>query len=140
MGFLGGKDGVAERTAQCLRKKYPWINVIFAGSEWPKDTQVKKKERGKQVSIDILFVAFGVPKQEEWIYEHLALLPVKAAIGVGGAFDYLSGAVQRAPFIVRFLGFEWLFRLIVQPWRLRRQLALLEFISLVVKQKFSRPG
>ncbi len=121
-GVFGWRSGVAERTVERLKKRYPWINVAFAGSEWSEKGFVNKRER----VIDILFVAYGIPKQEEWIYENLSKLPVKAAMGVGGAFDFLSGAVPRAPFLVRFLGFEWLFRLIVQPWRFRRQLALME--------------
>jgi N-acetylglucosaminyldiphosphoundecaprenol N-acetyl-beta-D-mannosaminyltransferase len=129
IGLLGGKDGVAKATAECLRKKYPWVSIVFSDSEWPQNENVK--------SIDVLFVAYGVPKQELWIAEHLDSLPVKAAVGVGGAFDYLSGTVARAPYIVRLFGFEWLFRLIMQPWRWRRQLALLEFIILVVKERFS---
>jgi len=150
IGFLGGKDGVAKRTAECLLKKYPKLNVVFVAEEWPRDgLKIKdsglKNNKEKNLkssiihpqSIDILFVAFGVPKQEEWIYENLPKIPVKTAMGVGGAFDYLSGSVTRAPFIVRFLGFEWLFRLITQPWRWKRQLALLAFISLVLKEKFS---
>jgi len=82
--------------------------------------------------IDILFVAYGFPKQEEWIYENLEKLPVKAAMGVGGAFDYLSGEVTRAPKFLRALGLEWLFRLIRQPWRWKRQLALIRFVLLMV--------
>ena len=136
MGFLGGKDGVAKKAIDCLLKKYPWLDIVFIGEEWPKEGP-KTKDLGSNNSIDVLFVAFGFPKQEEWIYENLPKIPVKAAVGVGGAFDYLSGNVHRAPSIVRFLGFEWLFRLIVQPWRWKRQLALLEFISLVFKQRFS---
>lgn len=130
MGFLGGKDGIAKLAAECLRNKYPWITIAFADSKWPEDKNFHTD------SIDMLFVAYGVPKQEEWIYEHLPSLPVKAAMGVGGAFDYLSGTVHRAPYIVRLLGLEWLFRLLIQPWRWRRQLALLEFIVLVFKQRF----
>lgn len=87
-------------------------------------------------NIDILFVAFGFPKQEEWISKNLDKIPVKVAIGVGGAFDYLSGKVPRAPFLIRQAGFEWLYRLIRQPWRIKRQLALLEFIYLILKEKF----
>lgn len=128
MGFLGGKAGVAERAAECLKEKYPWINVVFADEEWG----------GKEMPIDILFVAYGVPKQEEWIIEHLYKLQVKAAMGVGGALDFLSGEVMRAPFIVRYIGLEWLFRLIIQPWRLRRQLALIEFLSLIFKENFAK--
>jgi len=132
IGFLGGRGRVAERTAERLKMRYPWINVTFVGSEWSEKGFINKKER----SIDILFVAYGIPKQEEWIYENLPKLPVKAAMGVGGAFDFISGAVPRALFLVRFLGLEWLFRLIVQPWRFRRQLALIEFIFLVFKEWF----
>ena len=65
-------------------------------------------------------------------------LPVKIAIGVGGAFDYISGKIPRAPFFVRKLGMEWLFRLLVQPWRIKRQLSLIEFAWLVIKEKLSR--
>lgn len=85
--------------------------------------------------IDILFVAFGAPKQEFWISENLEKLPVKIAVGVGGAFDYISGKTPRAPGFIRNIGLEWLFRLIVQPWRIKRQVALLEFAWLVIKQK-----
>ena len=128
MGFLGGRGSVAERTAECLKATYPWITVSFASEELPaglKDLNQK---------IDILFVAYGFPKQEEWIYENLEKLPVKAAMGVGGAFDYISGSVPRAPQFMRNIGLEWLFRLLIQPWRLKRQLALVSFIRLVIAQ------
>jgi N-acetylglucosaminyldiphosphoundecaprenol N-acetyl-beta-D-mannosaminyltransferase len=130
VGFLGGGPGVAKRTADCLKKKYPWIKVGFTGGEW--------KERGPAYKLDILFVAFGAPKQEEWINEHLEELPVKVVMGVGGAFDYVSGNVRRAPFMIRSVGLEWLFRLSTQPWRWRRQLALPKFAWLVFKEKFAR--
>jgi N-acetylglucosaminyldiphosphoundecaprenol N-acetyl-beta-D-mannosaminyltransferase len=90
------------------------------------------------VSIDILFVALGAPKQEFWINKNLDKIPVKVAIGVGGAFDYISGKTPRAPTFIRSVGLEWLFRLVVQPWRIKRQLALIEFIRLVVKEKLSQ--
>ncbi|MEK7623123.1 MAG: WecB/TagA/CpsF family glycosyltransferase [Patescibacteria group bacterium] len=70
---------------------------------------------------DILFVAFGHGKQEKWIYENLKHLPsVKVAMGVGGAFDILSGKIKRAPRLFRMLGLEWLWRLLLQPWRIGR--------------------
>lgn len=131
MGFLGGWGTVAEATAECLKQKYPWIDIQFASGELPKDGL-----RGK--TIDILFVAYGAPKQEEWIFTHLEQLPVKAAMGVGGAFDFISGNVPRAPKVMRSLGLEWLFRLIIQPWRLRRQLALVTFVSLILQERFTQ--
>lgn len=85
---------------------------------------------------DILFVAFGPPKQEKWIYKNLPNIDVKVAIGVGGAFDFISGRVPRAPVWIRKVGFEWLFRLIIQPWRWRRQLALPKFVILVLRERF----
>ncbi|KKR93879.1 MAG: Glycosyl transferase, WecB/TagA/CpsF family, partial [Candidatus Levybacteria bacterium GW2011_GWA2_41_15] len=58
-----------------------------------------------------------------------------AAMGVGGAFDFISGKVHRAPKFVRGLGLEWLFRLAIQPWRIKRQVALIKFTALVIKEK-----
>jgi N-acetylglucosaminyldiphosphoundecaprenol N-acetyl-beta-D-mannosaminyltransferase len=89
---------------------------------------------------DFIFVAFGAPWQEQWIAEHELLLKkhrVKIAMVVGGSFDYLLGKVRRAPSIVRALGLEWLFRLVKQPWRWRRQLRLVTFIKLTLIEFFS---
>jgi N-acetylglucosaminyldiphosphoundecaprenol N-acetyl-beta-D-mannosaminyltransferase len=133
IGFLGGGKGIAERAAECLKKKYPGLEIPFAGEEW----EEKRIENGKSQLIDVVFVAYGAPKQEKWMVENLHTGKYKVAIGVGGAFDYLSGSVTRAPKIVRSLGFEWLYRLIRQPWRWRRQLALLAFIWLIIKQRVS---
>ncbi|RJP45885.1 MAG: glycosyltransferase [Armatimonadetes bacterium] len=127
-GFFGGFDCVAERTAECLREKHPKLVVKFAGNEEDLPKLI-------HCDIDFLFVALGFPKQEEWIYKNLPKLKIKGAMGVGGAFDYLGGKVTRAPKMVRNLGFEWLFRLAVQPWRVKRQLALLEFMWFVIKEK-----
>lgn len=159
VGFLGGRGGVAERTGKCLAKKYPGLVISFVGEEWDKqgfenakkilgykDTKRLRQDAQQKISnitissfpqIDILFVAFGFPKQEFWMYEHRGTIPVKVMMGVGGAFDYLSGDVKRAPKFIRDLGLEWLFRLAVQPWRWRRQLALPRFLYLVLKQRFT---
>lgn len=131
IGFLGGRDLVAEKLKERLLKKYPKLLVIFA------DPGGLVNSRGKIISgsvnlklpaIDLLFVAFGQGKQEKWISKNLALQPVKVMMGVGGAFDYLSGEVPRAPKIMRQFGFEWLYRIILQPWRAKRFIALFQFI------------
>lgn len=129
VGFLGGEPSVAVKTAECLQKLYPGLRVSFAVSEWTDSLKHKK--------VDILFVAFGSPKQEIWIKNNLKNLPAKVAVGVGGAFDFISGKTPRAPKFLRSFGFEWLFRLIIQPWRIRRQLSLIKFIYLIVKEKLS---
>ncbi len=160
VGFLGGGPKIAEITAERLLAKYPNLKINFVGQEWGNEgfgfvsnskfkiqssklqfkikNLVSKTKDQRQKTIDILFVAFGAPKQEMWMAENLDKLPVKVMMGVGGAFDYLSGKVPRAPILIRRLGFEWLFRLIVQPWRIKRQLALLEFIWLVVNEKMEK--
>lgn len=128
MGFLGGSRGVAERASECLREKYPGLRVVFSSDEW---TGPFKEH------IDILFVALGAPKQEEWIAKNLDTIDVTAAMGVGGAFDYASGKVKRAPVILRKAGLEWVFRLVRQPWRIRRQLVLPQFVLEVLKERIS---
>lgn len=73
-----------------------------------------------QSQADILIIAFGAPKQEMFINKFKDQLDVKIAIGIGGAFDYISGNVHRAPLLIRNIGLEWLFRLIIQPSRIKR--------------------
>ncbi|CAN5120584.1 N/A [soil metagenome] len=152
VGFLGGRGLVAEMTAECLMKKYPGLSVGFISDEWRRQgfanaRLLMKKYRSEDSSmgasretpekdeVDILFVAFGFPKQEYWIAEHLANLPITMAIGVGGAFDYISGTVPRAPRWAQAWGMEWLYRLIRQPWRGKRQLALFTFVGMVMREK-----
>jgi N-acetylglucosaminyldiphosphoundecaprenol N-acetyl-beta-D-mannosaminyltransferase len=74
----------------------------------------------------------GSPKQELWLAEHLAASGATVGIGVGGTFDVLSGTVARAPRAWRALGLEWLYRLIREPRRWRRQLALPQFALLAL--------
>ena len=130
VGFFGGVGGVAEKTAECLQKKYSGLKVSYASSGWD-----QKKTKGKK--IDVLFVAMGFPKQEEWIYENLDKIPVSVAMGVGGAFDFFSGKISRAPKLIRTFGLEWFYRLIHQPWRIKRQLVLTSFSLLVFKEIFT---
>jgi N-acetylglucosaminyldiphosphoundecaprenol N-acetyl-beta-D-mannosaminyltransferase len=162
IGFLGAGPGVALKTAECLSRKYPGLRVRFVGEEWSdvgimnyelgiKNNNdeaaevngnvakvhdvVTDHEKGVLRQIDILFVAFGFPKQEEWISQHLERIPVRLAMGVGGAFDYIGGRVPRAPYLIRAVGLEWLFRLVVQPWRISRQLRLITFLVLVFRER-----
>jgi len=131
VGFVGGREKVAERAAKCLKKSYPNLTVLFHD-----ECEEEFLRSGKEV--DMLFVALGAPKQEMWIYENLSHLNVKMAMGVGGAFDFLSGSVGRAPSWIRKIGLEWLYRLIRQPWRLRRQLALPQFAWGVVALRLKK--
>jgi N-acetylglucosaminyldiphosphoundecaprenol N-acetyl-beta-D-mannosaminyltransferase len=138
--FLGGRNSSGQETSNLLRLKYPALKVVGNfegdGSEvGDKESVDKLREAGP---IDLLLVAYGHPKQEKWIKRNLEKSNAKVAIGVGGAFDYLSGRSARAPGLVRQIGLEWLFRLIKEPWRFKRQLALPKFIYLVLKEKLIR--
>jgi N-acetylglucosaminyldiphosphoundecaprenol N-acetyl-beta-D-mannosaminyltransferase len=126
VGLLGAAPGVAEKTAECLHKKYQNLKVTLTTDDT--NSQIPK--------TDILFIALGQGKQERWISQNLEKIPVKVAMTVGGAFDYLSGNVSRAPLWMRHLGTEWLFRLIVQPWRIKRQLSLVSFLFLLIFKQY----
>lgn len=133
VGFIGGDDMVAERLKECLLKKYPNLKISFveSGGRVDYDGNSRQSLVVSRQKIDILFVAFGHIKQEKWISKNLKSADVKVMIGVGGAFDYLSGGVVRAPKLVRDLGFEWLFRLAFQPSRIKRFGSLVKFILTV---------
>lgn len=132
IGLLGGRDRVAEKTAECLKKKYPGLKVVFAdsGGEVGFDSRLPRLLRLPKT--DILFVAFGQGKQEKWIAQNLKKLPVKIMMGVGGSFDEISGIVPKYPKIISNLKLKWLFRLITQPWRIKRQFQLVKFLWLVL--------
>ena len=131
--FLGAAAGVAARAAEELARLYPGLIVAgtFGGSpaqaDWP---QIQKQLRAARP--DLLFVAYGHPRQDIWIQLHREELPVAVALGVGGAFDFVAGISQRAPHWIQRLGLEWLDRLMREPWRWRRMAVLPLFALLVV--------
>lgn len=137
--LLGAAPGVAEETARRLAALAPGLHVAgtLSGSPDPvedEETAGLIRERGAR----LLFVAFGAPAQELWIARNLPRVGPCVAIGVGGAFDYLAGTVSRAPVWMRRAGLEWLYRLLREPWRWRRQRALPVFAYLVLRQRLAR--
>ncbi len=86
----------------------------------------------------VLLVAMGFPRQEKWIAQNLARLDVRVAVAEGGSFSFMAGTARRAPRWMRRAGLEWLFRLLRQPWRLRRQMALPVFVWLVFRERLRR--
>ncbi len=138
--LIGGRGNLAEDLANCYNRLFP--RAKYVGVEGIKNiVRPTKNEEKKIFSIvsdikpHILLVAFGSPYQELWLWENRHKLKGIVCMGVGGAFDYLSGRVNRAPVFIRKIGLEWLYRLSRQPWRWRRQLRLIEFIYLVTKQR-----
>jgi N-acetylglucosaminyldiphosphoundecaprenol N-acetyl-beta-D-mannosaminyltransferase len=139
--FLGAAPGVAMHTASILRERYPGLVVAGAHSGDPADDDWPALAGWlASTQPDILFVAFGHPKQDFWIDRHRAELPVAVALGVGGAFDFVAGVTVRAPRWMQRLGLEWLHRLIQEPWRWKRMRKLPVFAAAVVRQGQKRPG
>jgi len=138
--FLGAKERVGSKAATIIFKSSPAVSkswAAFAGDGSPagdKETvgAINKAAKVFGKDIDVLFVAYGMGKQEKWIKRNLKKLPVKMVMGVGGGFDYIAGVVPRAPKWMRNCGLEWLWRLIREPWRVKRQLALMKFIFQIV--------
>jgi len=165
IGLIGGQGKIAVKCGECLQRLYP--NLKWWGEEGPEikdrildikdssknfqfsDSKNEKQTYNFNALIDkinrnrtrILFCAFGAPKQEFFInalrqYENKLHQPL-AAIGVGGVFDEIGGAVSPAPEWIDKIGLKWFWRLIHQPWRWKRQLALLKFGYQILLARFS---
>ena len=124
--FFGGKPGVAEQLAHVLEARFPGLRV--AGTFSPPFGPLTKEERdalAKKVSEtrpDFFWVGLSTPKQEFFMAEYISILPdAKIFIGVGAAFDLLTGRVRQAPRWIQRVGLEWLFRLFQEPKRLWRR-------------------
>lgn len=135
--MIGGKEKLALELAKCYGALFP--EAKFKGIQGIVDIlNPSKDEEDGVFSIvaaykpHFVFVAFGSPYQELWIDSHKKKFNNCVVMGVGGSFDYLSGKVIRPPVIIQKIGLEWLFRLLQQPWRWRRQLRILEFLRLIL--------
>ncbi|MCK4450446.1 MAG: WecB/TagA/CpsF family glycosyltransferase, partial [Anaerolineae bacterium] len=137
--LLGAAPGVAVATAARLCQTYPGLRIAGTHAGSPaleeEDEIVRLIQRAKP---DILFVAYGAPQQDKWIARNLERLGVPVAMGVGGAFDFISGRAKRAPRWLQRVGLEWLHRLLHEPWRWRRMLALPRFVWLVVRERLTK--
>jgi N-acetylglucosaminyldiphosphoundecaprenol N-acetyl-beta-D-mannosaminyltransferase len=140
--FLGAREGVAERAAADLAFMYQGLIVAGAraGSPSPQD-DAESVAAIQRANPSLLFVAYGAPGQDIWLSRNLPQLTELVApasglvgIGVGGSFDYITGEQKRAPLQMQRMGLEWLYRLIRQPCRIWRQLALVLFVFAVMLQ------
>jgi len=128
VGVVGARRGnISERRKQIkiLSQKYPEAEIAAL-----EDTLNWEKQKWH-----LVFACQGMGTQEKWAAENLHKLKILAIMGAGGSLDFLTGFAPRAPFFIRKIGFEWFFRLLVQPWRWQRQIALVKFILLVFRQK-----
>ncbi len=142
--ILGGQEGVAEEAILNICAKYPNLRIVgynhgyFKGAhigQGGHEEELKVIDKINKSQPDILFVGLGVPKQEIWINENVDKIKCKVIIGNGGTVDGLAGRVPRAPEVFQKLGLEWLYRLIKEPKRIKRQLVLPLFALMVLFSK-----
>lgn len=126
--LLGGFNGAAKKIADT------WPAAVGYGEDID---GMELFAQIRECQPNILFVALGAPKQEKWIVENLVKIPsVKVAIGVGSAFNLISGQIKRAPKIFRTLGLEWFWRLFLEPWRWRKVWqSIIIFSMAVIKER-----
>ena len=143
LAFLGSKPGIAEKTAEVLKRDNLTLNIPFTHHGYfnkslghPENEAVIQSINA--VKPDILLVGFGMPIQEKWIMENFERLDVKVFLPVGAAFDYVSGNVRRAPRWMTDHGLEWLGRLIIEPRRLWKRyiIGIPVFFYRILLQKF----
>jgi len=126
--LFGGKPGVAETAKENIEKEYPFLRVVGTHDGYFTEEQVPEIiDDINKSGADILFVCLGAPAQEKWIYKNKDKLKVRVSMGVGGSIDVLAGVAERAPEKWCNMGLEWLYRLIKQPKRFIRMLALPKF-------------
>jgi N-acetylglucosaminyldiphosphoundecaprenol N-acetyl-beta-D-mannosaminyltransferase len=131
--LYGAKPGIADEARAELEKTYPALHIAGTLNGYEKDIRVIR-DTINQANPDILFVALGSPAQENWILSHMHELSPSIYQGVGGSFDVISGRINRAPALFQKFGLEWLYRLIKEPWRWKRQLLLPKFLLEVLKK------
>lgn len=133
--FYGAKEEVVRTAKEKLEAKIPNLRVAGYANGYVQD-QEALVQAIRESGATLLFVALGSPRQELWIKENMPKLPnVKVFQGVGGSFDVYSGKVKRAPAFYRKFGLEWLYRLMKEPKRLKRQMALPKFLLKILVQK-----
>jgi len=127
VGLIGAGEGIAEKAKRNIEKRFP--NLVISAERGGRvdragmddATGEEARQRLTLFAPDVLLVAFGHPKQEQWILRYMRDFPtLKVVVGVGGVLNVLAGAVKPAPQLMHALGLEWLWRLILEPRRIGR--------------------
>lgn len=120
--FFGAKENVVTEVVRKFKEQYPNLNVAGYRNGYFKDEEsISIAEDIRRSGADILFVAFSSPKKEFWIKEHMEIMQVPFAMGVGGSFDVIAGKTKRAPKWMQKCGLEWFYRFIQEPRRMFRR-------------------
>ena len=128
VAFFGGAPGVAEQAKEKWLRHYPQLQITTQHGYLTPEIEQAWQQKLQDLQPQLVFTCLGVPKQEFWIRNNRHLCPHSTWLGLGGSFDVWSGLKQRAPKIWRQLNLEWLYRLVQEPSRWRRMLALPQFV------------
>ena len=139
--LFGAAPQVAERAAAALAREHPGARVVGTRNGYfaPEESAAIADAIARS-GANVGLIGLGRAKQEFWLEDFLAATGAAVGIGVGGSFDVLAGAAVRAPSLMRRAGLEWLYRLVREPARWRRQLALPRFALAAVREAFSARG
>ena len=132
--LLGAQPGVAEAAAKTLCSRYPGLQIVGCENGYFRGRESAVVAAVAAALADVLFAALGMPFQEKWLYQNREALGCRLAVGVGGSFDVLAGAVRRAPALWQRLKLEWLWRLLAEPKRWRRALVIPKYMAAVRRE------
>ena len=138
--LLGAQQETLDKTVENINRDYPHIEIVGAHNgffDWDNNTIAEDMLAAKP---DLILLALGVPRQEKWIANHIDAFEHGVFIGVGGTFDVIAGTAKRAPEIYQKLNIEWLYRIVGQPSRWKRALALPKFAVKVFGMKIKGQG
>ena len=134
--MLGGEGDVPRLAVENVKKVYPNLNIVgYHEGFFSEDSEERVINEINSLKPNVLFVAMGAPIQEKWIAKNKDRLKVDIAAGQGGTFDYEAGKIKRAPEIVQKLCIEWLWRLILQPTRIKRMIVLPIYLIKIIFTK-----
>jgi N-acetylglucosaminyldiphosphoundecaprenol N-acetyl-beta-D-mannosaminyltransferase len=140
--FLGAKEGIAAQAARKLQAAYPGLKIVgvrngfFQMSGPENDAVVDQINKARP---DILVLGLGMPIQERWLWENWGGIDAHVALTGGACFDFVSGAVKRAPRWMADNGLEWLYRLVLEPRRMFSRYVIGNpfFLWRVIRQRIS---
>lgn len=134
--FLGATEEVINKCVENISKKYPKLKIAgYHNGYFDFDNCDEIVGEIVKVKPWAIFVAMGSPKQEIFIINNFDKIPAKIFMGVGGSFDILAGNLKRAPKWMRSIGLEWLYRVIKEPFRIKRLFVIPKFLWLVIKNR-----
>jgi N-acetylglucosaminyldiphosphoundecaprenol N-acetyl-beta-D-mannosaminyltransferase len=135
--LFGARPLIKKKALASILSRYPSLNIIgFQNGYIPEEEYELLVKNINASGVDILFVGLGSPKQEKWIHRYKKSLKVKLCMGIGGSLDVIAGAKPGAPPWIQNIGLEWLYRLIREPSRFKRQMVLPRFAFRVLKKKY----